>query len=290
MKYTIYVVTNTVNGKKYVGQTISPLVRRFNYHVAEALHLRRIGNSVTRASGRTRTLGSRPFLLAILKYGRDSFSIEQITSCVTVKEADKLEGEWARKLHAFAPEGYTLRTGSQVRICNSKVWLAKQRAALNQPHVKRAQSLASRKAWNRNRVQLEARLVRMAKSARNRRLHSIDSTMRWKNPEYRSRLSKTISMSMTKWWATQSAAQRKSRGALANPPSKSKSMKKWWESRTPAQRKQQGLLITNGKRMGRFATSSQQYHQSTNHRVRDAFIFQRVSTGETMADSQVARP
>ncbi len=37
MKYQLYLVTNTVNGKRYVGQTIQRLSVRWSGHVSKAL-------------------------------------------------------------------------------------------------------------------------------------------------------------------------------------------------------------------------------------------------------------
>lgn len=63
----IYVVTNMINGKQYVGQTTESIQQRFSRHCRSAENQDKDGNC--------------PFHLAILKYGRSNFKIEQLEEC-----------------------------------------------------------------------------------------------------------------------------------------------------------------------------------------------------------------
>lgn len=60
----IYKVTNKINNKIYIGQTIQPLKNRIRGHISEAFNTKNIKNS--------------PFHMALVKYGIDNFNIEEI--------------------------------------------------------------------------------------------------------------------------------------------------------------------------------------------------------------------
>lgn len=90
----VYLVTNKVNGKQYVGQTIHSIKRRWSWHChyssgCVALHA------------------------AIKKYGRDSFEIRAIDTAKSRDELDAKETAWIQKLNTLAPNGYNLKTGGK---------------------------------------------------------------------------------------------------------------------------------------------------------------------------------
>lgn len=70
-KYCVYLVTNTINGKYYVGQTMRQAQHRWKQHVSEALR------------GGDHAIGA-----AIRKYGKDSFLVTVFRENLTKKEAD----------------------------------------------------------------------------------------------------------------------------------------------------------------------------------------------------------
>lgn len=74
--FKIYKITNIVNKKVYIGQTSKSIKKRWSEHKANA--------------GKDETY----FHHAIAKYGSDNFTIEEIDSCDTKYEADKLEAFW----------------------------------------------------------------------------------------------------------------------------------------------------------------------------------------------------
>lgn len=86
----IYVITNSVNGKQYVGQTTMSLSARWRAH----------------QRGDCRALVN-----AIRKYGLDKFEIREIETAPTLEELNAREIAWIIALSTVAPEGYNLRHG-----------------------------------------------------------------------------------------------------------------------------------------------------------------------------------
>lgn len=89
----IYCVTNSVNGKRYVGQTIRSLRDRWLRHVADSKH------------------ASVPLGRAICKHGPDAFVIEQIATAVDQRALNAAEADWIVALGTTVPDGYNLRDG-----------------------------------------------------------------------------------------------------------------------------------------------------------------------------------
>ena len=90
----IYVVTNLVNGKQYVGQTRYSLDTRWRYH-----------------SRCIRKNYGGALYSAVRKYGFDAFTVEQIDSAETLDELNVLEARYIAELQTFAPNGYNMTTG-----------------------------------------------------------------------------------------------------------------------------------------------------------------------------------
>ena len=85
----VYLVTNSVNGKQYVGQTTGSVSRRWS-----------------RAETSRSLLGA-----AFRKYGRESFVFKEVAKAGDRKTLDRLEQKWIAKLKTIAPDGYNLTTG-----------------------------------------------------------------------------------------------------------------------------------------------------------------------------------
>lgn len=73
----VYLVWNLVNGKKYVGQNVQPLEKRFNEH----------------ANCKKTLIGK-----AICKYGKKNFRYGIIKSCASKAEMD----EWEKFFYCYA--------------------------------------------------------------------------------------------------------------------------------------------------------------------------------------------
>ena len=86
---TIYIATNILNGKQYVGQTIQ------NFEI--------------RARQHKNVKDNRPFSNAIKKYGINGFKWIPIYYSIT--ELDKMEIFWIKNLNTLAPNGYNIEGG-----------------------------------------------------------------------------------------------------------------------------------------------------------------------------------
>ena len=89
--YKIYIVTNLVNGKQYVGITNS-LSKRWNKH--------------------RNAKGSSPALhAAIKKYGLNAFAFSHIADAFDAESAKKIEIMLIAEHNTIAPHGYNLTSG-----------------------------------------------------------------------------------------------------------------------------------------------------------------------------------
>jgi group I intron endonuclease len=88
----VYLITNTVNGMQYVGQTTRSLAVRWKAH---------------RKPGSACTLLRR----AIAKYGKHSFKIETLAICSTLSELNEKEVNYIKHFNTLSPNGYNLTTG-----------------------------------------------------------------------------------------------------------------------------------------------------------------------------------
>lgn len=93
----IYVATNRDNGKQYVGQTMRNVKDRWERHVLSSTQQSRVNEKSLAA--------------AIMKYGGDAFSVEQVATALTISELNKLERYWIKKLNTSSPKGYNLNRG-----------------------------------------------------------------------------------------------------------------------------------------------------------------------------------
>ncbi len=93
----IYIVTNTVNQKRYVGQTTKTVTGRWREHVGTA---KRQGQQC------------RAFYAAIRKYGSDTFTVESVpVRGGSQEDLDRAERETILNLKTRAPHGYNLAPG-----------------------------------------------------------------------------------------------------------------------------------------------------------------------------------
>lgn len=88
----IYCLTNTVNGKQYVGQTTYTAETRFKGHLT----------------------GSNTFISrAIKKHGKGSFRLEVLLECVDLSSLNLAEQFFIAKLNTLVPVGYNLDSGGR---------------------------------------------------------------------------------------------------------------------------------------------------------------------------------
>lgn len=96
----VYLITNLVNGKYYVGKTVKESLRKY---LQDACSLAKKGKD-------NRLLLHR----AIRKYGRESFIIEPLTECATNEQACLLERGWIASLDSRNTSiGYNVAAGGE---------------------------------------------------------------------------------------------------------------------------------------------------------------------------------
>ena len=89
----VYLITNTINGKRYVGQTTGTLKKRWNEHC------RKYCCTVLRN--------------AIEKYGSENFSIEMICEPPTVELMHEMEKYFIDVYNSRTPNGYNMTGGGE---------------------------------------------------------------------------------------------------------------------------------------------------------------------------------
>lgn len=91
----VYLITNTVNGKRYIGQTKQTLQKRWIMHVNKN-HCRYLYN-------------------AIHKYGRENFLMEPLCEIPTRELANDFEIEYIKRYRTMFPNGYNIQPGGDDR-------------------------------------------------------------------------------------------------------------------------------------------------------------------------------
>lgn len=105
----IYVITNKINGKQYVGQTTYSIEQRFKEHKKQK-------NKKDRKHF--------PLYLAFNKYGVENFIISQLEECDD-KNLDEREIYWIEKLNTYH-NGYNATTGGKGRCKYDKEKIIKE--------------------------------------------------------------------------------------------------------------------------------------------------------------------
>lgn len=97
--YILYMATNLVNGKRYIGQTWQTLANRKSKHISDSL------------SGREKCY----FNLAIVKHGKQNFIWKEIDRVFTAKASDALEIHYIKYYKTRDRNiGYNLARGGRV--------------------------------------------------------------------------------------------------------------------------------------------------------------------------------
>lgn len=87
----IYKITNTINNKCYIGQTLNDVKERWRQH-------------------RKKSTNCRYLKHAFIKYGFDKFKFELICICFD-EDLDRYEIEYIKKFNCLVPNGYNLKSG-----------------------------------------------------------------------------------------------------------------------------------------------------------------------------------
>jgi len=94
-KGLIYIITNKVNGKQYVGQTVSKLNDRWAGHKCDA----RVKNTI--------------IAHAIVKYSPENFEIFAIEENIPYSQLDEKEISYIKEYNTLTPNGYNMSRGGQ---------------------------------------------------------------------------------------------------------------------------------------------------------------------------------
>lgn len=88
----IYKITNLINGKIYIGQTIRSLESRWLSHCSSSSLCLYLSNSIK-------------------KYGKENFNVSVLKKCSSLQEMNYYEKFFIKSLNSLAPNGYNLRDG-----------------------------------------------------------------------------------------------------------------------------------------------------------------------------------
>lgn len=104
----VYKITNTINSKVYIGQSIRPIEQRFKRHINDAVNY----------------IVDTHFARAIRKYGPESFQIELIDTAKTIEELSEKERYWIHWYKSIDSEyGYN-ETDAQYK-CGGNTYCSK---------------------------------------------------------------------------------------------------------------------------------------------------------------------
>lgn len=110
----IYIATNTVNGKQYVGQTVRTVSRRWKAHLTAAMR----GEIECRALyGALRKYEAAAFTVVGLRFSSQS-------------ELDGMERLLIARLNTIVPHGYNLESGGRTNQILHESSIERQRAAM----------------------------------------------------------------------------------------------------------------------------------------------------------------
>lgn len=198
LRFTIYCHTNRVNGKRYVGQTVYSMEKRWGDHVAAA---------------KRGEWGSRVFNRAIRKHGVDAFDHQVLEVVSTQEEADLYEILWIEQLTCRVPHGYNLQSGGGGQ-------------GLLHADTKRLIGKASRARWEKIPTKERSKLP----PAEGLRTWWRDMTAEEYNVAIRRRSDRFLA-----WWqemtAEERSIQQRARQKNVSPERRSATAVKSWETR-----------------------------------------------------------
>lgn len=102
--YVIYLITNRINGKIYVGRTMKPLKKRWSEHIAYGKYWEKYNKKKQRTY----------LYAAMLKHGVDNFEIKQIDAAKSFREMVKMETDYILRFKSNDSKiGYNLSLGER---------------------------------------------------------------------------------------------------------------------------------------------------------------------------------
>jgi len=191
----IYVATNRVNGKVYVGQTYTsqwgenkiPIEERWKGEIGVAYSKKRNENKL------------RYIENAIIKYGADNFDLKEVDTANNAEELNTKERKWIKDLDAMNPEkGYNMTEGGE----GGKL----------SPELKEYLSKVGTEKWQNDSDYYERQTQERRERAKNpewiEKMTNVNQEIA-RNPEYIKNMSEAIS----KKWDDQQYQENVSKGA-----------------------------------------------------------------------------
>jgi group I intron endonuclease len=271
LRFTIYCHTNRVNGKRYVGQTVYTMEKRWGDHVSTAK-----GGKV----------GPPAFTRAIRKYGADAFDHQILEVVETQEAADAAESLWIERLACCVPNGYNLKSGGRShgqhddtkRLIGeaSRVWWGKltpEERSARQKSFWSPERTARAKLFQvseETRAKISAATAkRLAKMTPEQRAERLATNIHIWSPERRARLSvrckskgvrEKVSSSQKALWSKLTAEEKSARVrhqlAGMSAEAKSERVRKAWGSVTPEARAERVRKAQEGRRKAKEARDS----------------------------------
>lgn len=99
--YYLYRITNGINSKMYIGQTINPKSRWYNHR---------------RSAAEPRQVVS----YAMKKYGTHNFTFDIIAQCLTLDDANDIEKVLIKQSNSMVPNGYNVEPGGKNKILSEE--------------------------------------------------------------------------------------------------------------------------------------------------------------------------
>jgi group I intron endonuclease len=168
----VYLVTNVLNGKMYVGRTAQSIERRWQKHLSNA-----------------KTGHPHRLYQAIRKYGPEAFIIEPLLQCDSLEQLNDMEKAWTIILGTYDyKSGYNMTLGGDGHACPCTEETRKKisRARKGQPcpqstkdavglvHKGKPKPLAQRQrmseSWTDSRRSAQAEVARRVNAEENKRL------------------------------------------------------------------------------------------------------------------------
>lgn len=131
---TVYILTNMITGKRYVGQTIQSVQYRFRQHCSDKRSGKHLHNSIS-------------------FYGEENFKIEQLVTCFDQDSLNFYETYFIEYFNTLNPNGYNLCKGGFNKGSISEQTRLKQRQAKLGKKVNRTKRWSEISRLNKSRSQ-----------------------------------------------------------------------------------------------------------------------------------------
>lgn len=95
----IYIITNTINRKQYIGATSRTVKKRYLQHISDSKTNRHNGCTILKE--------------AMQKYDEKSFEVETLIIC-NLKDLDSYENKFIELYNTLSPNGYNMKTGGNI--------------------------------------------------------------------------------------------------------------------------------------------------------------------------------